>query len=359
MSITDAAEQRRLQELKSFGVLDTPPEAEFDRLTSLVARICQVPIALVSLVDEDRQWFKSSVGLDVCETDRDISFCTHTIQGTELFLVPDAHIDPRFATNPLVTGEPHIRFYAGIPLISYNGYVLGSLCAIDLVPRKLTEQQIDTLKTLAEQVMTQLELRRQLGDAKTDTPPDYEVETLLALSRSNRAYKMLLSCNDAVIRTIKEDVLLQDICRIIVEVGGYRMAWVGYTQHDEYKSILPVVRYGQAGNFIEQAKLSWSEHESKGRGPGGRAIRSGQPVMVADVTQDPTYPVLELALQHGFHSMAALPLRHQGGVMGALMLYSADVLHMPKEEINLLQQMVDDLTFGIINIRTQEEQRRI
>lgn len=358
MHDADDTEQLRLKELKSFGVLDTLPEADFDRLTRLVARICNVPIAMVSLVDGERQWFKSSVGLDVRETDRNISFCTHAIQGAELFVVPDAQSDVRFSSSPLVTGEPHIRFYAGMPLIS-NGHALGTLCAIDKVPRTLTEQQKEALQLLAAQVMMQLELRRQSGSLASEFVPDYEVETLFALSRTNRAYKMLLSCNEAMIRTQEEDALLHAICRLIVEVGGYRMAWVGYAQDDDNKSILPMAHYGRGGDLIEQANLSWSEHQPKGRGPAGRCIRSGQPVVSADITQDPTYPILELALQQGFHGMASLPLRYQGRVMGALMLYSADVLHMPQQELSLLQQMADDLTFGIMNIRAQQEQRRI
>lgn len=156
-----AIEKRRLQVLWQYDLLDTLPEAVFDELTELAARICEAPIALISLVDERRQWFKSRVGTTLEETSRDISFCTHAITGADLFVVPDASRDKRFAQNPLVTSEPRLRFYAGAPLITPDGYVLGTLCVIDRVPRQLREDQLRALRILARVVMTQLELRHR------------------------------------------------------------------------------------------------------------------------------------------------------------------------------------------------------
>jgi diguanylate cyclase (GGDEF)-like protein/PAS domain S-box-containing protein len=161
-----ANEEKRLEALEQYHVLNTEPEAGFDGLTRLAAHICQTPIALISFVDAHRQWFKSRVGLSVSETPRDISFCTHTISQPHLFLVPDASQDERFATNPLVTSDPHIRFYAGAPLITPEGYALGTLCVIDRVPRHLSPDQHDALETLANQVIAQLELRRNLAALK-------------------------------------------------------------------------------------------------------------------------------------------------------------------------------------------------
>jgi len=157
-------EAKRLKVLWQYDVLDTVPEEVFDDLTELAARICEAPIALISLVDEDRQWFKSKVGITINETSRDISFCAHAIKQQELFIIPDATKDLRFSNNPLVTSDPKIRFYAGAPLITPDGHALGTLCVIDKVPRELRPEQQQALRVLARHVMTQLELRRHAKD---------------------------------------------------------------------------------------------------------------------------------------------------------------------------------------------------
>src|SRR5579862_8780075 len=153
-------EKQRLKVLWQYDVLDTVPEEIFDDLTELAARICEAPIAMITLVDEKRQWFKSKVGVTINETSRDISFCGRAIEQSDLFIIPDATMDQRFADNPLVISEPKIRFYAGAPLITPDGYALGTLCVIDKVPRELRIEQQQALRVLARHVMTQLELRR-------------------------------------------------------------------------------------------------------------------------------------------------------------------------------------------------------
>ncbi|WOD39063.1 response regulator [Nodosilinea sp. E11] len=157
-----ANEACRLQALYEYGILDTPPTDGFDTIAQMAATVCQMPIALVSLVDRQRQWFKARVGLALAETHRDLAFCAHAILQAELFEVPDTHLDPRFRDHPLVTGEPHIRFYGGMPLVTAEGHSLGTLCVIDRVPRILTPMQRQTLEMLAVQVMAQLELHRQV-----------------------------------------------------------------------------------------------------------------------------------------------------------------------------------------------------
>jgi GAF domain-containing protein len=153
-------EQERLEALRDYRILDTPPERAYDDLTALAAYICDVPIALISLVDSDRQWFKSKLGLEAPETERDVSFCAHAILEDDILVIQDTHTDSRFATNPLVTCAPHIRFYAGVPLLSPEALPLGTLCVIDHQPRNLNEGQIRALESLARQVVTQMELRR-------------------------------------------------------------------------------------------------------------------------------------------------------------------------------------------------------
>jgi GAF domain-containing protein len=168
---TTQNEKKRLNVLWQYEVLDTVPEEMFDDLTELAARICEAPIALISLVDEKRQWFKSKVGTALNETSRDISFCSHAIRQSGLFIVPDATQDARFAQSPLVTSDPKIRFYAGAPLITPDGYALGTLCVLDRVPRELRVDQKQALTILARHVVSQLELRRrsrELADVRNE-----------------------------------------------------------------------------------------------------------------------------------------------------------------------------------------------
>lgn len=154
-------EPSRLAALLAFELLDTPAEAMFDNITTLAAQICNTPIALISLVDAERQWFKSRVGLGASETPRELAFCAHAINRDELFEIENALLDPRFSDNPLVTSDPDIRFYAGMPLSDGHGHNLGTLCVIDRQPRQLNEQQRQSLKLLAQQTVQLFELRLQ------------------------------------------------------------------------------------------------------------------------------------------------------------------------------------------------------
>jgi len=162
-------EAARLDALHQYKILDTEPEAAFDDFTRLAAHICGTPIALISLIDDSRQWFKSKVGLDVTETSRDVAFCAHALlQPKDVLIVSDTLLDQRFATNPLVSSDPHIRFYAGAPLITPENQALGTLCVIDSKPRQLSPKQVEALEALSRQVITQLELRRNLAERKRD-----------------------------------------------------------------------------------------------------------------------------------------------------------------------------------------------
>ena len=195
-------EPQRLAALRRYGLLDTPPEKVFDDLTALAAHVCQTPIALISLVDSERQWFKSSFGPFPAETERSCSFCGHAVFDGQLLVVCDATRDERFTGNPLVAGEQEIRFYASTPLVTYDGYALGTLCVMDRRPREISPQQIEMLCALGRQVMNQMELRLRISEQE-------RIEKQLAESAELRraildsANYSIISCRpDGIIRAM-------------------------------------------------------------------------------------------------------------------------------------------------------------
>ena len=476
-----------MRAVASYELLDTAPEKDFDDITQLAVDLLEAPIAAVTIVDEHRQWFKSAVGLAVRETSRDISFCTHTIQYDTPFIVNDALLDARFEQNPLVLGEPHIRFYAGIPLINPEGIALGSFCLIDRKPRRLSAEQIELLKALARHVMALFELRlqrnrlrhslherdaigRQLGEYAAHLAeaqriarvgswrlcmdedrlswseqvyrifglpptadgvalevffsyvhpddraalqaahermlaggqavdiehrivrPDGEIRYVhelaemrleqpgnrrvlcgtvqdiserkqaeLELLRLNRALQMLTACREALVRGADEMQLLEEVCRLALSIGGYKMAWVGYAEDDSLKSITPQAYAGhrRSEEYLGLLKLSWSADSSTGNGPAGRAIRHGEPVIVEDIRDDPAFSLPLAAQAQGYRGTICLPLRDKARVFGLLALYTDEVRHIPTEEISLLRQLADDLAFGICNLRAVDEQKKL
>jgi adenylate cyclase len=176
-------EADRLKALQRYNILDTDAEAAFDDLTALASHICGTPIALVSLVDANRQWFKSKVGVEAIETPRELAFCAHAILNpNELLVVPNTIEDARFAGNPLVTSDPNIRFYAGAPLVTPDGFPLGTLCAIDIVPRQLSPEQLEALRILGRQVISQMELRINLVKLNRAVKKHKQVEAKLRAS---------------------------------------------------------------------------------------------------------------------------------------------------------------------------------
>lgn len=155
-------EAARIAALQKYAILDTEPEQAFDDLVLLASFICSTPIAMISLVDEDRQWFKSKMGISIPETPREVAFCATAIRQSDVFIVPDTLDDERFRHNPLVTSDPKIRFYAGAPIINEDGYALGTICVIDRTPRELDSGQQAALRALSRLVLAQMEFRRNL-----------------------------------------------------------------------------------------------------------------------------------------------------------------------------------------------------
>ena len=207
-------ETRRLAALRELGVLDTLPEAAFDTITRTAARLCGVPIALISLIDAQRQWFKSNIGLPAIDgTPRDVAFCDHAIRDSVLFEVPDATLDERFAANPLVTGDPDIRFYAGAPIVLPGGERIGTVCVIDRRPHRLDEHQRTMLQSLAAIVGAMLSQRRQL------------LATTSRLAESELRVRRLYEATPAILHSIGPDGRIRD-------VSDRWLALMGYERHE-------------------------------------------------------------------------------------------------------------------------------
>jgi diguanylate cyclase (GGDEF)-like protein/PAS domain S-box-containing protein len=224
-------EDDRLRALHDFALLDTPNEQEFDELVNLASEVCSTPISLVSLLDHERQWFKAAVGTTLKETPRNISFCTHTIQKPELFIVEDAAMDPRFSDSPLVTGEMGVRFYAAIPLQAPDGYIIGTLCVMDTVPRVLSESQKRALTILGNQVQARMELKAKKNNLKKALA---ENERLSAtLTASNAIFRAFMN-NGPFISYIKDADGRFVFCnkKLAERFGVTEQQWIGQTDHE-------------------------------------------------------------------------------------------------------------------------------
>ena len=633
----------RLEALRALDVLDTTREPEFDRLAELAASICQVPMAGITLIDDRRQWFKSIFGLEMVELDLTLSFCTYTIERGAPLVVSDAREDARFARSPLVLGEPHIRFYACVPLTTSEGFRVGTLVVVDQQPRELTAQQLSALETLAGQAVLLMEFRRQRREMKAQQAlqqealresalrgqilaiqqeistaqlpldavcslmaeramavlpatgveiellegndlvshgyfgethralgarmpvrssiagrvvstgePQYcadsetdprvnrricrevgvrsmllvplrnsgrvvgilratarephafshdQTTSLLLLSESlgavierirfsealrqsefqyrllfehnphpmwvyeraslrivaanrsaqihygyseeefqqlevpdlwpaeaarnakeqlhaipadaqtvgalrqhlkrngeiidvevsagpitfngrparlalindvtqrmaaerelarvSRAQRMLSDCNEQMIRAQDEGALLREVCRIAVEIGGYKLAWVSFVQPGPHKQLQMVARYGSGGEFLDHTVVSYDPGSPTSRGIMGRTVMHGETTLVPDIRSDEGFAYWRRDLDgSGLRAAIGLPLRHKSETFGAICLYVTDPMVFSREEITLLEELANDLAFGLMHLRSEAERKQ-
>ena len=248
-----AAESERLVALRAQKILDTPPEAAFDRIAALAARLFGVPMALISFVDDERQWFKAAHGIEICQTSREISFCSYAIEQNEVMVVPDATLDPRFARNPLVLGAPNVRFYAGAPIVGRDGLALGSLCILDSAPRDFGENERRTLSDLAAIVVDELELR--LGAQKLKTESNARQNAQNALLESQTRFKIAFEMSAIGMALLSTEGKWLQVNSSLCEMLGYSPAQLlertfqDITFADDLNGDLELVRQILAGEI--------------------------------------------------------------------------------------------------------------
>ncbi|MEO6214281.1 MAG: ATP-binding protein [Vicinamibacterales bacterium] len=253
--MTPTEEAQRVAALRQYDILDTEPELAFDDLTLLASQICETPIAAITLIDSDRQWFKSRVGLSIPETSRAVSFCTHAIQQRGIFVVPDASKDERLRDNPQVTGDTHIRFYAGAPLITPEGYALGTLCVVDRVARTLTAEQLEALDALRRQVEAQLALRRTLKDLRAAYSSVQKLSAMMPFC-STCQFTMTIPADPAAIPTVTDGV------SHVLQEKGWSEGDIMEVELALQEAVANAIRHGCHGDATKTLECSVSCEDS-------------------------------------------------------------------------------------------------
>lgn len=336
-------EAERLVTLRRYGVLDTPRETAFDDITSLAATLCQTPIALITLIDADRQWFKSAVGVTATETPRDISFCAHAILQPDLLIVADALADERFNTNPLVTGEPGIRFYAGAPLVTADGFALGALCVADHRPRDLTPAQLEALRALSRQTVAQLELRRRLAEA------DHAV---VGLRRTEAAAQALVRLGHDLVGTDDLSRAGDRIVSSVLEVcPGHRCCLYRVDPALDALICVAVAGVANPGEWIGRTL-------ALGEGLAGRVVAERRALWSSNVCGDARFShpqwVTDIGRNGDFVAMVGVPLRSGDEVLGVLVLGDSPGRVFNEEELRVLSAFADQAALAVENARLYE-----
>ena len=338
--VLDAA---RLTALDAYAILDTPAEKGFDDIVHLARKACDVPVALVSLVAGDRQWFKARVGFEPCQTTLDQSVCAHVLGQPDLLVIPDLRLDSRTRDNPLVTGAPFLRFYAGVPLRAASGEHLGSLCVIDVAPRPqgLTEDQAESLRALAGQVMAQLELRRSLG----------ERDAMLERQRATVVQHEALLATQAGVAAAGGR--LDDILAAVLD-GALRalpQAEGGVVEMREGEEL--VYRSG-AGNLARHAGLRLPLVGSLA----GACLLSGRATVVADVLDDPNVK-RDLIERLSLRSCVAVPITRGGEPIGVLKVQSGRVGAFTERDIEIVGLFAGTVSAGLAQVGEAEARRNV
>ncbi len=336
-------EAARLETLYQYQILDTKAESGFDEIVRLAAYICGTPIALISLVDTDRQWFKSKLGIEATQTPREEAFCSYAILETDILIVNDALADERFSTSPLVTSEPHIRFYAGVPLITPGGHALGALCAIDRVPRELSPVQVSALQALGHQVMTQLELRHQVTTLSR-TATEFKLAEVARLQETSRSL-LVAEIAQRIRKSLKlEDILSTTVSEIWqflqadrVFIYRFKPDWSGIVVTESVSSdYLAIVGRKITDSFFEK-NCGWQLYQQ------GR-IQATEDIYTAGLSKCH----VDLLAQLQIRANLVVPILQEESLWGLLVVNQcSSPRHWQQSDINLLSSLAMQAAIAI------------
>nr|WP_083700697.1 EAL domain-containing protein [Halomonas sp. 1513] len=326
-------------------------ETFFEQLVAALGGILGVDYVMVARVDTDAS---QATSLALWAHGRLVDNISYPLAGTPCEQVNGhapchypRHVCSLFPDDPMLA-DLDAEAYLGVPMYAPDGRPLGLVAALHTQPIDMSRHAEEVLRITAARAGAELARRES---------EQFHRERLLS---TNRALKLLSRCNEALIQAEQEQQLLEAICQLAVDVGGYRMAWVGFARHDDDKCIEPQASAGIVEGYLDQISLSWSAQRHNGRGPAGRTVRSGEPVIIADLAKDPSFiSWREMALAHGFQSMICLPLKRGGQVFGILALYQSNTDPIRDEERQLLCELADNLAFGIDTLRQRLAQQRI
>ncbi len=327
-------DSQRIEFLKKLNLLDSANEKVFDDLTFLAAHICETPISLVSLLDNDRQWFKSKYGLSVEETPRSVAFCNYAIlEPDEVFVVEDAHADERFAENPLVTGNPHIRFYAGAPLVTQNGLALGTLCVIDREPRELDEQQMNALRALRRSVLAEIESR-------------YNAKQLSQLfERQSALAEIELTINKPQELSALLDAIVDTTTRLLPAGGGSSIIlW-----QPESKSFTV-----SASTVSNQSPGFATSRVRKEKGATRWILEQKKPMVVSDIRNDP-FTANRMLVESNLKAYAGVPLLVEGNAIGVLYALENEPRSFEQVDIDFMISLANRASAAIEKVQLFED----